>query len=527
MEALTILMGLVGVLVGLLVGGVGFLVYKKAIYSKKKDEASKEADRIIHRAKSQAAKIERDAKQKAKDFETRARRNAENDIKKEKQKVLSQEKSLKDKESRLEKDYKIKHDQLDQKLADIESRKERIQIAEQRLEKLDQQAQQTIDELRSKIETVANYSTEQAKEELKRVLTDEAQQEVQAELTKIETEAKQQSKEKSRYILAQAISRFAAEVSAERTVTAIALTGEEMKGKIIGREGRNIRALEAACGVDVIIDETPDSVIISSFDPVRREVAKMTIERLMEDGRVHPARIEEVAHKVKQDIITEMKEVGEEACIELGISGVHPAILNLIGSLKFRQMGVQNLFQHSLEVAYIAGILAAEIGADVSLARRAGLLHDVGRAIDHTVIGNYAEVGSEFCKKHGEKDIIVKAIAVHEDNDEPNTLLGHLVQAANNLSKARPGARRENMENYIRRLQDMESIGNSFDGVEKTFAIQSGKEIRVIVDSSKVTDEQSTMLSRDIARKIERELNYPGQVKVAVVRETRIVEHAR
>jgi len=327
-----------------------------------------------------------------------------------------------------------------------------------------------------------------------------------------------------------AIARYASEVVSERTVVTIPLVGEEVKGKIIGREGRNIRALESACGVDVVVDETPDSVIISSFDPIRREVGRVAIKRLIEDGRVHPARIEEVVDKVKQDLLAELKEEGEKACFDLGVHGVHPEILGLIGSLKYRHTGTQNLLAHSTEVAFMAGTMAAEIGFDVKLARRAGLLHDIGRAIDHTVEGNHSQVGAEFAKKHGEKKDVCNAIFYHEPDSESlstNSLLVQLVQAANNLSKNRPGARRSMMENYIHRLEDLESIGNSFDGVERTYAIQSGKEIRVIVDSSKVTDEQSNMLSRDIAKKIERELSYPGQIKVSVVRETRIVEHAR
>jgi ribonuclease Y len=367
----------------------------------------------------------------------------------------------------------------------------------------------------------------QARDELMHTLEEQVRQESTARLNQIEEEARVESERKSKRILAMAISRYASEVATERTVTSIPLSGDEMKGKIIGREGRNIRALEAACGVDLIIDEAPEAVVISSFDPVRREVARKSLERLMEDGRVHPARIEEVVEKVKSEILGSVKEDGEKACFELGVHGVHPAIINLLGNLKFRQSDTQNVLQHSIEVAQLAGLMAAEIGFDVKIARRAGLLHDIGKAIDHHTEGGHAVIGAEFARKHGEKDGVVHAIRAHHDDEKPETVLAHIVQAANNLSKARPGARRSSMETYIRRLQDLESIANSFDGVSRTFALQSGKEIRVLVDSGRVTDEQTLMLSRDIARKIERELNYPGQVRVMVVRETRLVEHAR
>jgi ribonuclease Y len=300
-----------------------------------------------------------------------------------------------------------------------------------------------------------------------------------------------------------------------------------MKGKIIGREGRNIRALEAACGVDLIIDETPETVIISSFDPVRREVARRSLEKLMEDGRVHPARIEEVVEKVKSELFASMREEGEKVCFELGVHNVNPNIIKALGGLKYRQGDGQNLLAYSQEVANLAGLIAEEIGADEKAARRAGLLHAIGRALDHTFEGSSAQAGAEFCKRNGEKDEIVHAIRAHSDEVKPESALAHIVQSAYNLARSRPGARRANLDTFIRRLSDLESVANSFDGVARTYAIQSGKEIRVIVDSGKVTDDQATMLSRDIARKIERELNYTGQVRVAVVRETRIVEHAR
>ena len=522
-----VITGFVSLVLGLIGGSGALIMFQKVTGENKIKESEKEAGKILNRAKGQAAKTERDAKAKAKDFESRARRNVESDIKKQKQKLENTEQKLKDKERRLEGDFKKKEETLQGKLNSLEQRNERIKIAEERIQELENKAEQEIHHLKNKLETVANMTGEQARDELRRAMEDEVRQNLAGELQNIEDEARGKANKRAKQILSVAISRFAGEMAAERTVATVPLTSDEMKGKIIGREGRNIRALEAACGVDLIIDETPEAVVISSFDAVRREVARQALIKLMEDGRVHPARIEEVVDKVKAELFATIKEEGEKACFDLGVHGVHPSINNLLGSLKYRDSETQNLLKHSIEVATLAGMMAAEIGYDEKEARRAGLLHDIGKAVDHTVDGSHASVGAEFAKRHGEKDPICHAIRAHHDEEKPQTILAHLVQAANNLSKARPGARRHMMENYIRRLEDLESIGNSFDGVSRTFAIQSGKEIRVLVDSSKVTDEQSIMLSRDIARKIERELNYPGQVKVTVVRETRMVEHAR
>lgn len=324
-----------------------------------------------------------------------------------------------------------------------------------------------------------------------------------------------------------AIARYAGEFSAEKTVTVIPLPDEELKGKIIGREGRNIRAIESLCGVDLIIDETPEAVVISGFDPVRREVARRSLEKLMEDGRIHPGRIEEVIDRTKKDLFKYIKGEGEKACLELGLQGVHGEIHKTLGSLRFRTSYAQNNYAHSLEVGMLAGLMAAEVGADVKAARRAGLLHDLGKAMDHSIEGSHAVIGADFAKRFGEAENVCHAIRSHHEDEKPRTMLAYLVQAADAMSSARPGARKSIMENYIQRLEDLESVANSFDGVERTFAIQAGREIRVIVDSSRVTDEQALMLSRDIARKIEREMKFPGQIKISVVRETRAVEHAR
>lgn len=512
---------------GVVSGVIGLHLFKQFQEGKDRKAARSEAHRIISKAKAESHRIEREAQNRAKDFEVRARRNVENDIRKEKQKAQGLEQNLKQKEQRLDQEYKKKEEVLLNKIKSMEQRSERLKVTEDRVEKMEQDMSLKIEELRNKIENVAGLSSDQAREELKRALEDEVRRECAPHLQKIEDEARAEANKKARTILASALSRYANEVATEKTVSIVPLTSDEMKGKIIGREGRNIRALEAACGVDLIIDETPEAVVISSFDPTRREIAKMTLERLMEDGRVHPARIEEVVEKVKQDIYKRIKEDGEKAAFDLGLVGIHPSLIQLIGSMKYRMTDSQSLYDHAIEVAHISGLIAAEVGDDINLAKRAGLLHDIGKAIDHTVEGSIGQVGAEFAKRHGEKEAVVDAIRSMSPGSEPSSSLGHIINTANSMAEARPGANRQMIKNFVKRLEDIESIGNSFDGVVRTYALQSGKEIRVIVESGKITDDQSVMLSRDIARKIEREANYPGQIKVSVIRETRIVEHAR
>ena len=518
---------LVSLLGGISVGAFGLYAILKLTGQKALLSAEKEAEKVIQRAKGQVTKIEKDAQQRAKDFETRARKNVEVDIRKEKQKIQQVEQQLKEREQKLEREARRKEDQLNTKTREIDQTAERLQVTEKRLAEMEEKAHQQMSDLELRLQSVASMTPDQAKNELLNAMTEEAQKDMAARVAQIEEEALQEANRRSRRILATAVARYASEVATERTVSSIPLSGEEMKGKIIGREGRNIRALEAACGVDLIIDETPETVIISSFDPVRREVARKALAKLMEDGRVHPARIEEVVEKVKSELFTSMREEGEKVCFELGVHNLNPNIIKVLGGLKYRQGEGQNLLAYSQEVANLAGLIAEEIGADDKLARRAGLLHAIGRGLDHTFEGSYSQAGAEFCKRNGERDDVVHAIRAHNEEIKPESTLAHIVQSAYNLTRSRPGARRSNLDTFIRRLSDLESVANSFDGVARSYAIQSGKEIRVIVDSGKVTDDQASMLSRDIARKIERELNYTGQVRVAVVRETRIVEHAR
>ncbi|MES2964225.1 MAG: ribonuclease Y [Bdellovibrionota bacterium] len=522
-----IIVSVVMAIAGLLAGAIGMLFYKKAADEKTKQGAEAEAEKIVSKARSDAGRIDRDAKQRAKDFENRARKNAENDIQKQKQKFQQEEKSLVDKEQKLEKEFQSKEGELEQRLQEIAARDEKVKIAEKRMGELEQDAMRKQGELQARIEQVSGLSAAEAKKEMIDALTGDVRAEAAKRAMEIEEEAKADADSRAKRIIAMAIARYASETTSERTVSVINLPSEEMKGKIIGREGRNIRAMEAATGVDLIVDETPEAVVISSFDPVRREVAKKALEKLMEDGRVHPARIEEVADKVKKEIFKTMKEDGEKAVFELGLAGIHPEIVKVLGSLKFRQTMSQNVLQHAIEVANLAGMMAAELGLDVKRARRAGLLHDIGKGLDHTIEGSHAVVGADFLKKHGEHETVCHAVRAHHDDEKPNSVLAFLVQAANVISDSRPGARRQSMDSYIRRMEDMESIGNSFDGVVRTFAVQAGKELRVLVEASRVTDEQASMMSYDIARKIERELSYASQVQVTVIREVRVVEHAR
>lgn len=518
---------LIGVVVGALLGAGGVTLYKNMVAKKKRDGARREAEKILQRAKSEATRIERDSKNRARDFEQRARKNAENDISKQKARLSQQENKMREKEGQLDRNYKKKEAELQKRELSLKEMDEKIRVAERRARELERTAQDKIQELGEKLSSVAQYSKEQAKSELIQAMEQEAKTEAAQKVILLEEEAKADAERRAKRIISMAISRYAGEYASERVVSVVALPSDEMKGKIIGREGRNIRTIEGLCGVDLIVDDTPEAVVISGFDPVRREVAKRALERLMEDGRIHPARIEEVIERTKKDLFKSIKEDGEKALLDLGIHGVHNEITKLLGSLRYRTSYTQNNYTHSIEVGFLAGLMATELGGDVKAARRAGLFHDLGKALDHSVEGSHAVIGADFAKRYGEREEICHAIRAHHEDEKPRTMLAYLTQAADALSSARPGARRSMMETYIQRLTDLESIGNSFDGVERTFAIQAGREIRVIVDASKVTDEQALMLSRDVARKIERELNYPGQIKVSVVRETRAVEHAR
>ncbi|KYG62760.1 ribonuclease Y [Bdellovibrio bacteriovorus] len=514
-------------IVALLLGGAIVFIIKRVQDENKKKSARVEADRIVNKAKSEAAKIKKDSETKAKDFESRARKNVEADIHKQKSTLKNKESQLDRRLKEIEDQFKSKMEENERYLNTLKDREEKIAISENRIKDLEKKGETHIGELKQKLESVAAMSQDEARRQLLNALEDEAKQEASKKIAQIEEEANKEADKKAKRILATALSRFASEYTSERTVSVLALPNDEMKGKIIGREGRNIRTLEALCGVDLIVDDTPEAVVISGFDPVRRELARRTIEKLMEDGRVHPARIEEVVEKQRSELMKSIKEEGERHVMELGIPNMHPELIKIIGGLKYRSYQGQNALNQALEVANIAGLLAGEMGVNVKIARRAGLLHNIGKAIDHTAEGSYAFVGADFAKKYNESEDVCHAIRAHDEEEKPHSILAWIVHAAFILSSSRPGARRPQMDSFIHRLEDLESIGNSFDGVLKTLALQAGKDVRVLVESSKVTDDQAVMLSRDIARKIEREMPQAGAVKVTVVRETRSVEHAR
>ena len=367
----------------------------------------------------------------------------------------------------------------------------------------------------------------QAKESLLRSLEDEAKHEAAKTIRRIEMEANETADHKSKEILALAVKRYAGDYVAEKTVSVVHLPSEEMKGRIIGREGRNIRALEAATGIDLIVDDTPEAVILSGFNPVRREVARQALVTLINDGRIHPARIEEVVQKIETDLEVEIKEDGQAAAFDVGVHGIHPELIKLIGKLKYRTSYAQNVLQHSIEVAFLCGIMASELRLNVKQAKRAGLLHDIGKAVDHEIEGPHALIGADLCRKYGESEKITLAVAGHHEDIPADSILTALVQASDTLSGARPGARREMLESYVKRLQDLENIATSFPGVEKSYAIQAGREVRIIVESNKITDDQASMISRDVAKKVEEEMMYPGQIKITVIRETRAVSYAK
>lgn len=514
-------------IVSLVLGGFVVFAVKRYQDNVQKTSAQIEADKIIAKAKSEAARIDRDSRAKAKDFEVRARKNVEADILKQKSKLKSTEGQLERRLKEIEQDHKERMEENEKQTQSIKDRDQRSRDAEQRLKDTEKKLEAQIQEASVKLSQVANLTKDEALRELMKNLEEDAKRSASKRLSEIELETQKEADVRAKRVIAVALSRFAGEYTSERTVSVMSLPSDEMKGKIIGREGRNIRALEAACGVDLIVDDTPEAVVISGFDPVRRELARRTIEKLIEDGRVHPARIEEVVEKVRADLNKSVKEEGEKAALEAGVTGLHPEILKVLGSLKYRHSHTQNSLNHALEVAQLSGLMAAELGVSVSTAKRAGLLHDIGKALDHTVEGSHSVAGAEFVRKFGEADVISQVIRSHHDEEKPISAIGFIVSSANIISESRPGARRPGMDNFINRLQEIESIGNSFDGVVRTFALQAGREVRVLVEASRVTDDQLGLLGRDVGAKIERELPQMGSTRITVLRETRSVELAK
>ena len=511
------------VLLSLFVGiPVGFFIRKKAVESRV-DSIEKYSKKILAEAQKESKTIKKEAALQAKDTLYQMKVEFEKETKEKKEQLLIQEKRLFHKEENL--DRKI--DQLEMRERRIAEKEKAVEHTEKGIRKKEKEYESLLAEQRIRLERVAGISREEAKKLLMDSMEAEAKHDAAKMMRKTENETREQADRKAQEILALAVKRYAGDYVAERTVSVVNLPNEEMKGRIIGREGRNIRAIEAATGIDLIIDDTPEAVILSGFNPVRREVAKLSLEKLIDDGRIHPARIEEVVAKVKKEIEASIKEAGEQATFDVGVHGINHELVKLIGRLKYRSSYAQNVLQHSLEVSFICGVMAAELGLNVKQAKRTGLLHDIGKAVDHEVEGPHALIGGDLAKKYGESAQVVHAISAHHEEVEPESVLAVLVQAADTLSGARPGARQEMLESYVKRLEGIEKIAQSFHGVNKSYAIQAGREIRIMVEGKIINDDQSFILCKDIAKKIEKELTYPGQIKVIVIRETRAVEYAK
>ncbi|MCX7943361.1 MAG: ribonuclease Y [Deltaproteobacteria bacterium] len=507
----------------LVIGFIAGMIIETIRNQRRREGALKKAEDIISEAKREADNIIKNARLDIKELEIKSRTEFERETREKKEELVQIEKRLRQKEENLEK----KVDFLDNREEELKRREKNITKREQMVAENEKRYSELLDQARSQLERIAGLSREEAKKELIQSLIDEAKLEAGKMIKQIEQEARDEAEKKAKEIIALAIQRYAGDYVAERTVTVIDLPNEDLKGRLIGREGRNIRAIEQATGVDLIIDDTPEAVVISSFDPIRREIARIAIEKLIADGRIHPARIEEIVAKTKMEVDNAMRQAGEQAVFDLGIHGMHPELVKLIGRLRYRYSYGQNQWKHSIEVGFLAGIMAAELGLNVKQARRAGLLHDIGKAVDHEMEGSHAIIGAELAKKYGESPKIVHAIKSHHEEEKPDSILDVIVQAADALSGARPGARHEVLETYIKRLEDMEKICAEFEGVEKAFAIQAGREIRVIVHNQKITDEQLPILAKDISKKIQETLAYPGQIKVVVIRESRAIEYAK
>ncbi len=508
---------------GLVIGCIiGFFIYRTLFLLRKK-AAKQEVEEILRQGRIEAENIIKEGKIQARDQLLKMRNEFEKETREKQRELQKMERRLFQKEENLDKKLEL----LERKENDLRSRQAELEAAEKGLKEKESNYNELISQCRIKLEEIARMTADQAKQQLLKMMEDEARHDAAKMIKKIEEEAREEADKKAKKIIADAIQRYAGEYSAESTVSVVALPDDEMKGRIIGREGRNIRTLEAATGIDIIIDDTPEAVVLSGFNPLRRQVAKRALEKLIADGRIHPARIEEVVKKAEKEVEQDIKEAGQQAIFDLGIHGMHPELVRLVGSLKYRTSYTQNQYQHSMEVAFLAGMMASYLGVNVKVARRAGLLHDIGKALDHEIEGSHAAIGAEYARKYGESEEVCHAIAAHHEPGKIQSLLDIIVQAADAISGARPGARREMLESYIKRLEDLERIAQEFEGVERAFAIQAGREVRVIVEGDKVSDENAIILSKDIARKIESEMTYPGQIRVTVIRETRAVEYAK
>ena len=509
----------VGVVCTVLFLAVGIAVgyaYRKKTAEQEIGSATQEATRIMNKALADAESSKKEALIEAKDEIHKLRTDADKEIRERRSEVQRQERRIVQKEENLDK----KTDALENK---TEILNKKLKEADDRLLEIDSIKKSQFDML----ERISGYTKEQARDNLLKTLEDELDHEKSIKILDFEQRTRDDSEKLAREIIGTAIQRCAADHTAETTVSVVPLPSDEMKGRIIGREGRNIRTLENITGVELIIDDTPEAITLSSFDPIRREIARITLEKLIQDGRIHPARIEEMCEKAKREVDQTIKQEGERAVIEANVNGIHPELVKLLGKLRYRTSYGQNVLKHSLEVSYIAGLMAAEIGADEKLARRAGLLHDIGKALDHEMEGSHIALGVEYARKYKENEGVIHAIHAHHGEIECKTVVACLVQAADAVSASRPGARRENVENYIKRLQQLEEISNSFDGVDRSFAIQAGREIRILVKPEIITDDKMPLIAREIVKKIESEMEYPGQIKVNIIRESRAFDYAK
>ena len=513
---MNILIIIAAVLISFAIGVPAGMAYRKKIAESKIQGAENEAKRLVDLAKIEAENLKKEEIFKAKEEIMNNRKELDQEIKERRGEIQKQETRLIQKEENLEKrseNFEKKEQELERELKDIESQKEEIgKLHEQEIVEL---------------QKIASLSKEEAKQRLLAEIDKELTAEKAAIIREKEQNAKEEATKNARELLTYAVQKCAADHSQETTVSIVALPSDEMKGRIIGREGRNIKALETLTGIDLIIDDTPEAVVLSGFDPLRREVAKIALEKLIDDGRIHPAKIEEMVEKAKEEVDNTIKQEGERAVLESGVIGLHPDLVKLIGKLKYRTSYGQNVLNHSIEVSNLARIMAEELDLDPKLARRAGLLHDIGKALDHDMEGTHVEIGVEVLKKYKENALVINAVEAHHGDVEPQTLEAVLVQAADAISASRPGARRETLEAYIKRLQNLEEIADSFDGVEKSFAIQAGREVRILVKPDRISDDQMTILARDVAKRVENEMDYPGQIKVNVIRETRVSDYAK